>query len=80
MVCYYDDKEVVFPEGFEVAKEKNTITTHRVTNYSIPVLSEDVLKKGMVMERPRADEMEEKVYLEKLALERIVSEKRKNDA
>ncbi|KAK8824137.1 hypothetical protein WA556_003462 [Blastocystis sp. ATCC 50177/Nand II] len=71
MVCYYDDKEIVFPDEFEVTKVKNTITTHRVTNCSIPILSEAVLRKGMVLDRPRVDEMEEKVYLEQLALRRI---------
>lgn len=74
MVCYYDDKEIVFPDEFEVTKVKNTITTHRVTNCSIPILSEAVLRKGMVLDRPRVDEMEEKVYLEQLALRRIVTE------
>ena len=74
MVCYYDDKEIVFPDEFEVTKVNNTITTHRVTNLSIPILSEEVLRKGMVLDRPRADEMEEKVFLEQLALRRIVAE------
>ena len=80
MMCYYDDKEIVFPDGFEVTKVKNTITTHRVTNFSIPILSEAVLKKGMTMQRPNADEMEEKEYVEKMALQRIVVNKRANEA
>ena len=62
MVCFNDNREIGFPDGFEVKRIENTIHSRRVSNLHIPLLSTSLLDQGMKQTPPRREEMKEQEY------------------
>lgn len=72
MVCFNDNREIAFPEGFEVKRIENAIYSRRVSNLQIPVISTSLLDQGMKQTSPRRDELKEQEYIDAMKELQIV--------
>lgn len=72
MVCFNDNREIAFPEEFEVKRVENTIHSRRVPNLQIPAISTSLLDQGMKQTSLRRDELKEQEYIDAMKELQIV--------